>query len=228
MAVREPNGYWGEIKETQWSVYPAWESWNWPGHEGKNIELEIYSRYPRVRVYLNDQIVTERPTTRNEEFKAFIPVPYQPGTVRATGINEDGSEGESVVLRTADEPTNIVLTADRTLLQANGQDLCYVTVELTDKDGTLNPIAENELTFSIKGDGEIVAVDNALLKDTTPYTSLTRKAWKGRAMVIIKTTKKSGNIILKATSPGLKTKTITVKSLNQLPSKPEKGITYVI
>ena len=228
MAVREPNGYWGEIKETQWSVYPAWESWNWPGHEGKNIELEIYSRYPRVRVYLNDQIVAERPTTRNEEFKAFIPVPYQPGTVRATGINEDGSEGESVVLRTADEPTNIVLTADRTLLQANGQDLCYVTVELTDKDGTLNPIAENELTFSIKGDGEIVAVDNALLKDTTPYTSLTRKAWKGRAMVIIKTTKKSGNITLKATSPGLKTKTITVKSLKQLPSKPKKGITYVI
>lgn len=212
MAVREPNGYWGEIKETQWSVWPAWESWNWPGHEGKMIEAEIYSRYPRVRLYLNDQLVAERPTTRKEEFKAFIALPYQPGTLRCVGIKEDGTEGETVTLSTAGEVQNIVLTPDRTVLQSDGQDLCYVTVELTDAEGRRCPNAEDELTFSLKGAGEIIAVDNALLKDTTPYTSLTRKAWKGRAMVIIKANRKAGNITLKATSPGLKSASVTVRS----------------
>ena len=212
MAVREPNGYWGEIKETQWSVWPTWESWNWPGHEGKNIEVEVYSRYPRVRLYLNDQLVAERPTTRKEEFKSFISVPYQPGTLRCVGIKEDGTEGETVTLSTAGEVQNIVLTPDRTVLDANGQDLCYVTVELTDAEGRRCPNAENELTFSLKGAGEIIAVDNALLKDTTPYTSLTRKAWKGRAMVVIKTNRHAGNITLRATSPGLKDSVLKVKS----------------
>lgn len=212
MAVREPNGYWGDIRETQWSVWPTWESWNWPGHEGKSIEVEIYSRYPRIRLYLDDKLVAERPTTRKEEFKAIIPLPYQPGTLRTVGIKEDGSEGETVTLSTAGEATNITLTADRTALCADGQDLCYVTIELTDKEGRRQPNAENELTFSLTGPGKIVATDNALLKDTTPYTALTRKAWKGRAMVIIKTSRKTGTITLRATSPNLPQATLKLKS----------------
>ena len=211
MAVREPNGYWGEIKETQWSVWPTWESWNWPGHEGKTIEVEIYSRYPRIRLYLDNELVAERPTTRKEEFKAIIPIPYQPGTLKVVGV-ENGQEMEATTLSTAGESEQIRLTADRTVLQSTGQDLCYVTVELTDSEGRRCPNAENELTFSLKGAGEIIAVDNALLKDPTPYTSLTRKAWKGRAMVIIKANKKAGNITLQATSPGLGSSTITIKA----------------
>lgn len=119
---------------------------------------------------------------------------------------------EAATLSTAGEVEQIRLTADRTVLQSTGQDLCYVTVELTDSEGRRCPNAENELTFSLKGAGEIIAVDNALLKDPTPYTSLTRKAWKGRAMVIIKANKKAGNITLRATSPGLGSSTIAIKA----------------
>lgn len=211
MAVREPNGYWGEIRETLWSVWPTWESWNWPGHEKKNIEVEIYSRYPAIRLYLDDKLIAERPTTRKEEFKAIISLPYQAGTLKAVGI-ENGQEMESTTLTTAGEVQNILLTPDRTVLQPDGQDLCYVTVELTDSEGRRNPNAENELTFSLKGAGEIIAVDNANLKDCTPYKALTRKAWKGRAMVIIKTKRNAGNITLQATSPGLKNNKVTVRS----------------
>lgn len=214
MAVREPNGYWGEIKETLWSVWPTWESWNWPGHEGKTIEVEIYSRYPSIRLYLNDKLIAERPTTRKEEFKAIIPMPYQEGTLKAVGI-ENGQEMESTTLTTAGKAENIVLTPDRTVLQSDGQDLCYVTVELTDNEGHRNPNAENELTFSLKGAGEIIAVDNANLKDSMPYTSLTRKAWKGRAMVIIKTRRNAGNITLQAVSPNLKSSKVTVRSVKK-------------
>ncbi len=53
LAVREPNPDSGAIKLTSWAVWPTWESWTWPNHEGKNIEVEVYSKYPKVRFYLN-------------------------------------------------------------------------------------------------------------------------------------------------------------------------------
>lgn len=70
MAVREPQPDTGSIKETLWSVWPTWESWTWPGREGKAMDVEVYSRCPRVRLYLNDGLVGERSCTEAEEFKA--------------------------------------------------------------------------------------------------------------------------------------------------------------
>ena len=65
------------MKETLWSVWPTWESWNWPGHEGKEIEVEIYSRYPKVRLYLNDKLIGEKFTGKEQQFKAVFPVSYE-------------------------------------------------------------------------------------------------------------------------------------------------------
>ena len=79
LAVKEPDNYYGKVKETLWSVWPTWESWNWPGHEGKEIEVEIYSRYPKVRLYLNDKLIGEKFTGKEQQFKAVFPVSYEPG-----------------------------------------------------------------------------------------------------------------------------------------------------
>ncbi len=211
LAVKEPNHYYGEIKETQWSVYPTWESWNWPGHEGKQIEVEIYSRYAKVQLYLNDKLIGERPTGREQQFKAVFPLPYEPGVLKAVGLQDD-KEVETILLQTAGEAATIRLTADRTQLKADGQDLSFVTVEILDKNGVIEPNATSLLTFDAKGAGNIVAVSNADLKDTDPYIAKERKAWKGRALVVVKSTQKSGKATLKVTSPGLKTATLTISS----------------
>jgi beta-galactosidase len=88
MAVREPEPAPLEIKETMWSVWPTWESWTWPGLEGREIQVEIYSRYPEVRLYLNDKLIAEQETTRGQKFKATFSVPYAPGVLRAAGVGE--------------------------------------------------------------------------------------------------------------------------------------------
>ena len=106
MAVKEPDGYYGEIRETKWGVWPTWESWTWPGHEGKPIEVEIYSRYPSVRLYLDNKLIGERPTTQAEEFKTVFSIPYTPGTLRAVGVNE-GRELAGDTLATAGRPAAI-------------------------------------------------------------------------------------------------------------------------
>ena len=94
LAVKEPDGYHGKIKETAWSVWPTWESWTWPGWEGKPVEVEVYTHQPEVKLYLDDQLIGTKQVSRETEFKAVFSVSYKAGTLRA----EAG--GESVTLKT--------------------------------------------------------------------------------------------------------------------------------
>ena len=211
MAVKEPNPESGTIKLTLWAVWPTWESWTWPGYEGKNIEVEVYSKYPKVRLYLNGKNIGEKETTKAQEFKATFSIPYASGELKAVGLN-NGKEAESVLLRTASQASKIKLTADRKTIKADGQDLVYVSIEITDDKGVLNPNAANELTFKVSGAGTIVGVDNANLKDTDLYLANNRKVWHGRALVIIKSNNESGAINLEVTSPGLSKNVIKIQS----------------
>ena len=80
IAVKEPDGYKGKIQTTQWGTWPTFASWNWEGHEGKPIEVEVYSHYPMVRLYLNDQLIEEKPVA---EMKAVFSLAYTPGVLKA-------------------------------------------------------------------------------------------------------------------------------------------------
>jgi beta-galactosidase len=212
MAVREPEPEPLEIKETWWSVWPTWESWTWPGFEGKTIQVEVYSTYPKVRLYLNNKLIGEKATTLEQEYKATFTVPYSPGVLKAVGVEND-HEIESTMLRTSGDGTKIKLTSDRKEITANGQDLSYVTIEITDKDGIIQPNAANRLHINIEGPGVIAGIDNGDLKDYDPYTGNTRKAWHGRALVVIRSTHSSGNITCTVTSPGLSDAVLNIKTI---------------
>ncbi|MGA9120353.1 MAG: glycoside hydrolase family 2 TIM barrel-domain containing protein [Bacteroidota bacterium] len=213
LAVREPNFAPREIKETLWSVWPTWESWNWPGYDGKELQVEVYSKYPKVRLYLNAKLVGEQGTTEEQQFKATFPVPYAPGELRAVGV-VDSKEVESAVLRTAGPAAEVRLIPDRTTISATGQDLSFVTVEVTDADGTIDPNAQNRLQFSVDGPGVIAAVGNADIKDLDSYVGTTRKAWHGRALVVIRSTKRTGKITLAVRSAGLADAQTTISAEN--------------
>jgi beta-galactosidase len=205
MAVKEPNGYHGEIKTTMWSVWPTWESWTWPGWEGKPVEVEVYTQQPEVKLYLDDQLIDTKQVSRDTEFKAVFSVPYKVGTLRA----EAG--GESVTLKTAGEPARLRLTPDRTVMTADGQSLTFVTIEVLDKQGTLVPEAAISCEATIKGAGTLLAFASADLKDTESYTSSHVKTWKGRALLVIRSTQKKGavSVSIKSTLP---TVGLTLKS----------------
>jgi Beta-galactosidase/beta-glucuronidase len=212
MAVREPEPSPLEIKETWWSVWPTWESWTWPGFEGKNIQVEVYSKYPKVRLYLNNKLIGEQSATRDQQFKATFSVPYVSGILKAVGVEND-KEMESTILQTAGESAKIKLTADRKEILANGQDLSFVNVEITDKDGIFQPNATNRLNFKIEGAGFIAGVSNADLKDCDQYIGNTRKVWKGRALVVVKSSLNNGDIKLTVTSPGLTEAAVDIRSV---------------
>jgi beta-galactosidase len=214
MAVREPDPDPIEIKTTWWSVWPTWESWTWPEYAGKVIKVEIYSKYPKVRLYLNNKLIGEKSTTDEQEYKAEFTVAYAPGQLKAVGV-VNGKEIESTVLQTSGDAEKIKLTADRKEIAANGQDLSYVTIEITDKDGILQPNAVNRLLFKVEGPGTIAGIANADMKDTDSYVGNTRKAWHGRALVIIKSAHGAGDIKLTVSSAGLSGATLNIKAISE-------------
>ena len=211
MAVREPNPVSGKIKTTGWAVWPTWESWTWPGYEGKEIQVEVYSKYPKVRLYLNNKLVGEQTTTEEQQFKATFTLPYVVGSLKAVAV-VDNKEVETTVLQTSGNASKIRLAPDRTKISADGQDLSFVIVEVTDAEGKLQPNAENRLQFKIDGPGVIAGVDNADIKDLDSYVVDSRKAWHGRALVVIRSTKNAGNIKLTVSSDGLSNATTTINT----------------
>ena len=205
MAVKEPNGYHGEIHTTMWSVWPTWESWTWPGWEGKPVDVEVYTHQPEVKLYLDDQLIGTKQVSRETEFKAVFSVPYKTGTLRA----EAG--GKSVTLKTAGEPARLRLTSDRTVMTADGQSLTFVTIEVVDKDGTPVPEAAIPCEAIVKGAGNLLAFASADLKDTEPYTSPRVKTWKGRALLVVRSTQKKGSVSVSIKS-SLPTANLSLKS----------------
>ncbi len=185
-----------------WGVAPTAQSWTWPGQEGKPLQVDVYAGTEKVRLYLNDKLIGEMPTGRDQQFKATFSVPYQPGTLKAVGVNGDKSVAESV-LTSAGEPKQLRLTADRSVVHADGQDLSFITVEALDAQGRVQPNADQLITFEISGPGVIAAVGNGDGTSDEPYQGHQNKLFQGRAQVVVRTSKTPGDIQVKATAPGL-------------------------
>ena len=188
MAVKEPDGYRGKINMTSWSVWPTWESWNWQGWEGKPVEVEVYTKAPEVTLYLNDKQIGKKSVDISTEFKAVFSVPYQAGTLRA----EAG--GKSVTLSTAGEPAKLRLTADRPALKADGQDLAYITIEVVDAQGRVCPDAAIPCEAAVQGQGRLMSFATADLQDREPKTSPRVTTWKGRALLVVRSSQKKGKV----------------------------------
>lgn len=208
MAVREPDNYRGKIVVTDWGVWPTRESWNWPGHEGKPIEVEVVSRYPRVRLTVDGDVVAEQ--APDSTLRAVFTVPYMPGRVEAAGLAATGEVMETVSLATAGKPYTFRLVPSATTIKADGQDLSFIEVEIVDKDGNVVPDADNEIVFSTTGPVILEATGSADMKDTVSYSSPERKAWQGRAMAVVKSTDKRGKGRVKVEARGLRPATAAI------------------
>jgi beta-galactosidase len=207
--VRLPEPEGKKTIAAAWTVYPTAASWTWPGQEGKTMQVEVYSGVEKVRLFLNDKLIGENATGRAQEFKAMFDVPYAPGTLKSVGVRADRAVAESV-LTTTGRPARLRLTADRSSIQADGQDLSFVTVEAV--EGRFQPNTDEEVQFAINGPGLIAAVGNADGTDSGSYQGTRRKLYGGRALVVIRASKQSGPIRLRAAAEGLSETAVTIQA----------------
>lgn len=183
-------------KKEGWSVWD-WpdeiDSWDFEGFEGKSLKVWVYSQCREVELFLDGKSLGKKENTPVTKNKLLWDVPYQKGALLAKGYN-DGKEIASSVLKSSGKVEKIKLTADRTIIKADGQDLSYIKVDLLDKDDVLNTVAEDLVTFDVSGEGSLVAVANSNPMSSESFQKTYRKAWRGQCMAIVKAGKHAGNI----------------------------------
>jgi len=212
MAVHKPlqEGYFRHVSAWGWpEEYPEW---NWKGYENKPLEVRVFSRYPTVRLYLNGKLLEEKQISTEHDIKytALFHVNYQPGELKAVGI-ESGEEKESAILLTTGTPVKIRLSPDRAQITNSRNDLSYVRIELIDKDGLVVPDADCKVRLSISGEGEITASGNSSPIDMESFRSLNPMTFHGKALAIVRPSGKPGTIILKAVAEGLPEASVEIK-----------------
>lgn len=209
MAVELPVAE-GKIKKVSFWGWPDEVlSWTFPEIENKEVKVNVYSRASKVRLYLNNKLMGEQNV--NKQYKAHFKVNYLPGTLKAVAVYNN-EEKNVTVLKTVGKPAKIKLSADKTQIKANGQDLVYVLVELVDTQGNVILDGDRKISISSNGVGQIIGSGNGAPTDMASFGSLEPKLFNGRAMVILRASQESGKTEIKVASKGVTSSSIIINA----------------
>ncbi len=209
MAVHSPIPDGMKEVVSMWGWPDEQQSWNWAGSEGQKLQVNVYSNYPEVRLELNGKVVGKKPVSPDTKLTAKFEVPYEAGELKAIAM-KDGKDVKTKILKTTGTPVKIKLTADRPELKPSRNDLAYVTVEVVDEAGAVVPNASLPIQFKVEGDGELAAVENGNPGDMKSFRAPQVTSFNGRALIILRSTGKAGEIKLAAESAGLGSTSISI------------------
>lgn len=185
------NNMWGWQLEEQ--------SWTWPGHEGQEVTVNVYSRADKVRLELNGEKVAEK--VPGNTFWAGFSVPYQPGVLRAVNLDAEGNElpGQEFVLATTGKPVGLRCVYENPVISAATNDLAFVIIELVDSMGR---VVTSDFTTQISirnaGAGELIACGTASPDDMRSFRSSKPTLFRGRALAIVRSNGVAGKVKIEA------------------------------
>ncbi|MGH7533329.1 MAG: DUF4982 domain-containing protein, partial [Gemmatimonadales bacterium] len=200
-----------------WSGQPVlhlFPHWNWAGQEGQEIEVWCHSNLEQVELFLSGVSVGVREVPRNSHVRWRVP--YAPGAIEARGMR-----GGAVVLTDRRETTGpaekIRLVPWRTPVAGDGEDTTVLRVEIVDATGRLVPTADAEVAFEVSGAGRLIGVGNGDPSSHESDRGPVRRAFNGLCCAIIQASKESGEILVKASAPGLGTAATIISSTTATP-----------
>lgn len=175
--------------------------WTWPDRKGKVTPVYCYTDYPSAELFVNGKSqgkITKDPTTRLDRYRLrWRDVVYEPGEIKVVVYDENGKKAGEKTVKTAGKPKRLQLDADRSVLNADGNDLAFITVSLVDKNGTLLPDADDDLQFSVEGAGTFRGVCNGDATSLQVMTKPQMKLFHGQLVVVVQATETAGDITLR-------------------------------
>jgi beta-galactosidase len=178
---------------------------------GKSLGKKIKG-VDKTRIPVSFGAWNGRPNYFDSPYRLSWNVDYKPGELIAVGF-KNGKEVARESIKTSSEPNQIQLIPDRSTINADGEDLSFITVKIEDDNSVFCPLADNLVNFKVSGPATIAAVGNGNAASIEPFQANYRKAFNGLCLLVIKSKKgETGDITIEASSNGLKSKTITVIS----------------
>ena len=198
--------------------------WNW--EDGQKVPVFVYTDSPSAELFLNGRSlgvktkVTPKKKTKGDReenvearYRLRWDVPFAPGELMAVSIDASGQPVDTAFVRTAGAPAAVKLEYDGRRLQADGEDLAYVTVSIVDAAGNLCPLADSPVTFDVTGPGAFRACANGDPTCIEPFQGPSMHAFNGKLTAIVQSSSsEAGKIYLHATSPGLEDATLMIRS----------------
>jgi beta-galactosidase len=196
--------------QSWWTSQPVlhvFPHWNWPGMEGQEIAVWVYSNLDQAELFLNDQSLGTKEMKKDSHLAWTVK--YAPGTIEARGY-KDGKQVMTAKRETTGPTATLAMSADRTEVSADGEDVAMFAVEVHDAQGRVVPIADNEVAFRVTGEGKLIGTGNGDPTNHESDKSTSRKAFCGLCMGVVQSTKTAGSITVEATSPGLTPASVTI------------------
>jgi beta-galactosidase len=183
--------------------------WNW--QPGQTIDMwAYYNQADEVELFINGKSKGIKRKT-GDALHVMWRVAFEPGTVKAVS-RKNGKVVLTKELKTAGVPAKIELLADRLKINATADDMSFVTVKITDKNGVVVPDAANLVQFNVSGQGTLAGVDNGLQTDLSSFKASSKKAFNGLALAVIQSNGQQGAIVVKASAAGLQDAIITINA----------------
>ncbi|WP_237390618.1 DUF4982 domain-containing protein [Fulvivirga sediminis] len=189
--------------------------WNWKGREGEVTPVFVYTNYNTAELFVNGKSqgkVTKNDSTKQDRYRLrWMDVKYEPGTLKVVAYDDNGKAVAEKEIHTAGAPHHIELKADRTVLDASGNDISFVTATIVDEKGNPCPTADNRLNFKVSGEGAFRAVCNGDATSLEVFHKPTMKAFNGKLVILVQSGEKAGAAKLTVSGKGLKKATTTLE-----------------
>ena len=209
IGVRPLNCSGKKVYKSPWRMTDAVESWSWDGFEGNKAEVEVYSDDYIVKLFLNGK---ETGKAKSKKGVARFTIPYEKGVLTAVSYDRKGKETGKTELRSAGKEKQLMLTAEKDKIKADGQSLLYLNISVTDEEGTVKVLENKRIKVSLQGEGRLIAAGSAAPLNEESYTSSECALYYGKALAIIRSTKNKGEIKVTVECENLESKSITVKT----------------
>lgn len=224
IGIIEKSG--GNIQWNGINVSAGKLSENWNREVGEKVSLYTYTNADEVELFLNGKSLGVRKNSEAPKLRARIKwddIAYAPGVLQAVA-RKNGKVVARHQIETTGEAVALKLVPDIETWHADGKDLMHVRIYAVDKKGrrVLNvkdAKAFDKLTFTMKGDANIVAVDNGNIASdelhigkTQLEKSIQRHLFQGSALVILRAGDKPGKIELSVAGEKMKAKKLVLNT----------------
>ncbi|MCH7412141.1 DUF4982 domain-containing protein [Belliella sp. R4-6] len=190
--------------------------WNWKGREREKTPVFVYTNYESAELFVNgkSQGVQRKNNTSNlHRYRLmWMDVKYEPGEVKVVAFDENGKAVAEKFIRTSGKAHSILLEADRKVINADGEDLSFITATIVDRRGVPVPDAMERLSFVVSGNGSFKAVCNGDATSLEVFHNPAMKTFNGKLVIIVQSSEIEGDIKVTVSGKGLKTSVIDLSS----------------
>ena len=200
LAVRYPETFGREPKPGSWDFVDGICDWNWKGHEGKPVQVEVYAPGDTAALYLNGVKATEG---KLEGYRCVLTLDYAPGELIAVCF-ENGLELSHFTVKTPEDSLKLQMDSDRRELRADDRDLAYLSITLTDQNGLVQAHSDRSVTVKVEGAGKLAGLGSANPKSEESFQQCSFTTFEGRLLAIVRPTG-AGEIRVTVSAEGCET-----------------------